>query len=428
MISMPVNEAIVTVRKEADKLNLTKHYSFQKPTSEEKYSVNVTNMNMDLIDSALNRVEQQNRMQDELLAPKEALNEHISAKTNPHKVTKYQIGLGNADNTSDMDKPLSIPQQTALDDTLTQANEYTDLRVGQISPASIGALAVDGNAMSADRAISADMTAFAEKAALADRAILADKAVKDGNGNIIHSTYARQDIAGVTKGADGKTDIAYSAPDITNNRTVNITNVDSLNKALRDSTAKISEEVLKINKAKISSLTNNLLATVTGTALDAVQGKVLNDKITQISNNLSSSLPGNVRLISEGSGVNTRYYAQLGADTASKKILGNCRYGTFTTPSEKDATLDINVGFKPEKVIIYGLYNTTRYYIAIYDSSVSTTHYCAHSLGIAVSVTATSNKIGSHVLHAITSTGFTIAGVTGSPNLTNKIFAYFAYP
>ena len=44
--------------------------------------------------------------------------------------------------------------------------------------------------------------------------------------------------------------------------------------------------------------------------------------ITKISGDLSGRLPNNVKIISEGSGANVKYYAQLGADTASKKALG----------------------------------------------------------------------------------------------------------
>jgi len=43
------------------------------------------------------------------------ISNHISDTTNPHSVTKSQVGLGNADNTSDSDKPVSTAQQTALD-------------------------------------------------------------------------------------------------------------------------------------------------------------------------------------------------------------------------------------------------------------------------------------------------------------------------
>ena len=39
---------------------------------------------------------------------------HIADITNPHSVTKTQVGLGNVDNTSDIDKPISTSQQNAL--------------------------------------------------------------------------------------------------------------------------------------------------------------------------------------------------------------------------------------------------------------------------------------------------------------------------
>lgn len=42
-------------------------------------------------------------------------NAHATDTTNPHSVTKTQVGLGNVDNTSDVDKPVSTAQQTALD-------------------------------------------------------------------------------------------------------------------------------------------------------------------------------------------------------------------------------------------------------------------------------------------------------------------------
>lgn len=42
------------------------------------------------------------------------LETHINNKSNPHKVTKDQVGLGNVDNTSDANKPISKATQTAL--------------------------------------------------------------------------------------------------------------------------------------------------------------------------------------------------------------------------------------------------------------------------------------------------------------------------
>ena len=44
------------------------------------------------------------------------VNNHIANKSNPHTVTKAQVGLGNASNTSDADKPVSTAQAAAIAD------------------------------------------------------------------------------------------------------------------------------------------------------------------------------------------------------------------------------------------------------------------------------------------------------------------------
>ena len=54
---------------------------------------------------------------------------HSGDSSNPHSVTKTQVGLGNADNTTDANKPVSTAQQTALDAKLddTQLDTTTTL-------------------------------------------------------------------------------------------------------------------------------------------------------------------------------------------------------------------------------------------------------------------------------------------------------------
>ncbi|NCB66834.1 MAG: hypothetical protein EOM48_11815, partial [Bacilli bacterium] len=51
---------------------------------------------------------------DNTNAALQELGAHKASTTNPHGVTKLQVGLGNVDNTSDADKPVSTAQQTAL--------------------------------------------------------------------------------------------------------------------------------------------------------------------------------------------------------------------------------------------------------------------------------------------------------------------------
>lgn len=54
---------------------------------------------------------------------------HITNTSNPHNVTKSQIGLSNVDNTSDINKPVSTAQATAInlkEDSINKSNLTTD--------------------------------------------------------------------------------------------------------------------------------------------------------------------------------------------------------------------------------------------------------------------------------------------------------------
>lgn len=53
------------------------------------------------------------------------------ASTKP-SYTKSEVGLGNVDNTSDKNKPVSTAQQTAIDTAYANANKYTDTKVADL--------------------------------------------------------------------------------------------------------------------------------------------------------------------------------------------------------------------------------------------------------------------------------------------------------
>lgn len=53
-------------------------------------------------------------LQDQLDSNNDEITLHINNLSNPHAVTKSQVGLGNVDNTSDINKPISTATQTAL--------------------------------------------------------------------------------------------------------------------------------------------------------------------------------------------------------------------------------------------------------------------------------------------------------------------------
>lgn len=80
-------------------------------------------------------------------------------RTGNVNITKSNIGLGNVDNTSDKDKPVSAATQTALNGKANTNGTYPNMTVG--------------------------------KATNADNATNATKATQDANGNVIDETYAK---------------------------------------------------------------------------------------------------------------------------------------------------------------------------------------------------------------------------------------------
>ena len=50
---------------------------------------------------------------------------HVTNKANPHQVTKEQVGLGNVDNTADIDKPISTSAESALSTKANKVDVYT---------------------------------------------------------------------------------------------------------------------------------------------------------------------------------------------------------------------------------------------------------------------------------------------------------------
>jgi len=58
---------------------------------------------------------------------------HIANNNNPHNVTKEQIGLGNVNNTSDADKPISTAQQTKFDLIDTQISNLNYNKVDKFT-------------------------------------------------------------------------------------------------------------------------------------------------------------------------------------------------------------------------------------------------------------------------------------------------------
>lgn len=81
---------------------------------------------------------------------------HIANKSNPHSVTKAQVGLGNADNTSDVNKPISSATQTALNGKSDKAHKH---KTADISDMPTALPADGGNADTVDGKHASDFAA-----------------------------------------------------------------------------------------------------------------------------------------------------------------------------------------------------------------------------------------------------------------------------
>ena len=101
-----------------------------------------------------------NRIDTELdtKAASSDLTSHTSNTSNPHGVTKAQVGLGNVDNTADADKPLSTLQSQAMDTKLAAYVPITRTVNGKTLDTNITLDASDVGALPEDTHIPDDVT------------------------------------------------------------------------------------------------------------------------------------------------------------------------------------------------------------------------------------------------------------------------------
>ena len=124
----------VTVNPSTDKvvLKYQTHFTSTNSDSEDSHTINAaTTSQAGVMTSAdktkLNGLKDQAGITSDIDAVQTNLETHINNKSNPHEVTKDQVGLGNVDNTSDANKPISTATQNALNDKFS-ATEGNNLK------------------------------------------------------------------------------------------------------------------------------------------------------------------------------------------------------------------------------------------------------------------------------------------------------------
>lgn len=193
--------------------------------------------------------------------------DHVNQHNNPHAVTKSHVGLGNVDNTRDLDKPVSTHVRDAISESYISSNGYADQKIAALvngAPEALDTLLELANAINNNKA-------------------LAD-ALQDAIGKKANQTELDTH---------------------TGNKTVHIT-------ASERNTWNAKQNTITVDGALSLTSTNPIQNKVVKAAID---------QQTAITTEITSNLGGN-RLITEGSGANAKYYIQTGADAASKKLLG----------------------------------------------------------------------------------------------------------
>lgn len=102
----------------------TTNYHFIKPGDADPVDNTPLNQNFDSIDAAIAG--------------------HVADTDNPHQTTKEQVGLGNVDNTSDADKPISLAAQAALDIDRAAIAELIDSGAKNLLQTSCSSQTVNG--------------------------------------------------------------------------------------------------------------------------------------------------------------------------------------------------------------------------------------------------------------------------------------------
>ena len=138
-VSVATQEAINAVQSNLDKTNISleNHIADKKnPHEVTKEQVGLGNVdNTSDLDKPVSHYQQdaldelERRLQGSIDGSGSDLSAHISDLNNPHQVTKEQVGLGNVDNTADKDKPISDATQKALDSIKTETNTIIETHI-----------------------------------------------------------------------------------------------------------------------------------------------------------------------------------------------------------------------------------------------------------------------------------------------------------
>lgn len=189
---------------------------------------------------------------------------HLVDFNNPHQTTKAQVGLGNADNTSDIDKPISIAQQAALDKKLDKTTVADSSVLGLVKSGTDITVDADGNVSVNDN--SHNHTA----SNISDLSDFSQTEISKHNT----SAAAHYDIREFISELNTRLNALADSDDTTLDQLSEIVAYIKSNRSLIEN--------ITTSKINVSDIVDYLTSSAADKPLSANQGKVLNDLIAAL--------------------------------------------------------------------------------------------------------------------------------------------------
>ena len=156
--------------------------------------------------SEINRIVEE--ANNDISSKDSSVDSHTANKNNPHEVTKTQVGLGNCDNTSDTDKPVSTLQQVAI--TAVQTNLTTHANNTEnphsVTKTQVGLGNVDNTADTDKPVSTAQQTALDAKANKSD---IADNLTTDDATKMLSAKQGKILSDSIPTGYGKSIDLSY---------------------------------------------------------------------------------------------------------------------------------------------------------------------------------------------------------------------------
>ena len=272
------------------------------------------------------------------------LESHTTDTSNPHKVTKEQVGLDKVDNTADADKSVKYATSATRDasnNVITTTYETKSDASNKLTEAKDYAEEKASSAQSA-----AEATAAADATSKADQALASAKAYADTKTSTHNTaTDAHNDIRVLITELTTKLNHFLDVDDETKDELSEVLTLIENNKGTLES--------LTTSKVNVTDIIDNLTTNVSNKPLSAAQGVVLKALIDAITDTdttydlaaSKSSTNGNVTLnltaAGSGSGTDSVSIKGSGATTVTTDASGNIIVSSTDNNTDTNTTYDL---------------------------------------------------------------------------------------